>query len=115
MGLFFAGRTIQVTTVLKHLLGKEIPIPIWEDKEKANYNCENLGNRIWLWTNLKTRYTIATGDEGNGWVVELAKGTREEVLARLQSFNPSKRTQETKIKPRFHNFLEVLEALKNLQ
>jgi hypothetical protein len=114
MGLYFAGRTIQMETVLKHLLGKGIqPIAIWKDKVNANYNFENLGDRIWLWINLKTGYTIATGDEGNGWGIELAKGTREEVLAKILNLNPSRRVQSIKIKPRYHNFLEVLNSLKN--
>jgi hypothetical protein len=112
MGLYFAGRTIQDETVLKHLLGKGIPpISIWDNKDNGNYNCEIFGNRIWLWTNLKTGYTIATGDEGNGWAIELTKGTREEVLAKIQNLNPSRRTQE--IRPRYSNFLERIESLKN--
>jgi len=112
MGLYFAGRTIQDETVLKHLLGKGIyPISIWQDKDNANYKCENFGYRIFLWTNLKTGYTIATGDEGNGWAIELAKGTREEVLAKILNLNPSKRFPELKIKPRHRNFMDALEEV----
>jgi len=81
MGLFFKGKKILEETVLKHLLGKGISaIAQWECStckagRTPNYDTEYIkGTRICLWKNLKTGYIIATGDEGNGWDIELAKG-----------------------------------------
>ena len=86
MGLFFRGRMILTETVLKHLLGRDIePISKWDAKKrKANYDTEGLPNRIWLWKNLRTGYIIATGDEGNSWEIELARGSRDEVMEQLR-------------------------------
>jgi hypothetical protein len=97
---------IQDETVVKHLLGKG------EILRGRDYTCESLGNRIWIWINLKTGYTIATGDEGNGWAIELAKGTKEEVLEKIQPLNPSKRIQESKIKSRYRNIFESIKSLE---
>jgi len=51
----------------------------------ANYDTEAIeGTRIWLWKNMETGYIIATGDEGNGWCVELANGySKDEIFQKL--------------------------------
>jgi hypothetical protein len=112
LGLYFSGRIIQEETVLKHLLGKGVQPIGKEDGANANYNCESLGHRIWVWINLNTGYTIATGDEGNGWVIELAKGTKEEVLEKIHPLNSSRRVQDSKIKPRYRNIFESIKSLE---
>jgi len=84
MGLFFKGREISDDTVLNHLLGKGVPsIAKWEKNEGTpNYDTKNmgdeLGERIWMWINLQNGKVIITGDEGNGWAVELIYGNSEE-------------------------------------
>ena len=84
-GLFFKGKMILDETVLRHLLGKQVqPIAIWEKQKFHNYATKHIGDRVWEWTNLSNGRTIFTGDEGNGWCVELANGaTREEALRKF--------------------------------
>lgn len=111
MGFFWKGRLVLTPTVLKHLLKDKEPIPIWQNKEKANYEVKNLSefispedfpnkyrewiNRVWLFINLENGSCIAVGDEGNQWCVELVKGDSvQTVLNKLISFNPSSRKME---------------------
>ena len=73
MGFYFKGRIVSDENVVKKLFTDEP-------------RCENIGDRIWVWTNQKTGVTIITGDEGNSWCVVLAKSeSAEEAMRKLKT------------------------------
>jgi len=73
VALYFKGRVVSDERIVEQL-GTDDP------------KVEHIGNRVWVWENMKTGKTLITGDEGNGWCVILAKcDSKKEAIAKLNA------------------------------
>jgi len=79
MGLYFEGKEMLDEEMLKEYLDvteEELRLPY----EQRPYICKLLepSERLWIWVHKKTRKTVITGDEGNGWCVPLIVADNED-------------------------------------